>query len=153
MGGKYMMAIKQDIKQDLINKEQLYALFKELVVIKYHQRAVEERLLQALGRPLQRKWMHERIQDQYKHEKIVDDITERYLDKKMQLETMQREMDMNHSIVHELNARLDGVVQNIQLINDISQLIDDFKIYKMTTSMLSDEYIYQARLIKILTER
>lgn len=35
----------------------------------------------------------------------------------------------------------------------ISQPIEDFKLYKMINSMMSDEYIYQTRLVKMLTEK
>lgn len=150
MGGQDTMGEK---KYHANQRDELYELYKRLVIMKCHQRAIEDRLLQTLGHPMQRKWMHERIQDQYKHDKIIREIVEKYLERKMLLDPMKRQSEMKTSITHELNTRLEGVRQNIQVINHISQLIEDFKVYKVTTSMLNDEYIYQERLIKTLRER
>ncbi|MGL4799353.1 MAG: hypothetical protein ACRCWY_08145 [Cellulosilyticaceae bacterium] len=138
---------------DLGNARQLYELFEQLVITKRNQRMIEERLLQVMAKPIQRKWMHERVQDQYKHEKIVADIVEQKLDRNLEIGTLQSQVGMSASITQELNMRMDGTVHNIQLINGIAQLIDDFKVYKIIMSMLSDEYIYNVRLIKILNEK
>lgn len=131
----------------------LFELFEELLIAKRKQRVIEERLLQVLGKPLVRKWMDERVQDQYKHEKIIGDIVERYLGRKLELMAIKSDQIMGHSVCHELQNRLDGVVSNIQLIHAIGQVIDSFEIYKVVMGIVGDEYIYQAKLIKILNDK
>lgn len=145
----------ETVQQELIQMQsgQLYQLFEQLVITKRNQRMIEERLLQSLGKPVHRKWMHERVQDQYKHEKIVCDVVEGYLGKSLNIGPIRSKATMGTSVAQELNMRLDGIVHNIQLINGIAQIIDDFKTYKIIMSMLSDEYIYHVRLIKILNEK
>lgn len=143
----------EEVEKDWIVQNKLYEMFKELIMLKRTQRMVEERLLQVLGKSIERRWMHERIKDQYKHERLLNDLTESYLNRKMSIEPMRCEQSINHSVVHELNTRLDGVVHNIHLINEMSLVVDDFKVYKRIASMLNDEYIYQARLVKLITER
>lgn len=133
--------------------DQLYRLFEELIKTKREQRAVEERLFQTLGKPMHRKWMHERVQDQYKHEKIINDIATFQLHTPMVIKDQGEVQPITGTAKQELNQRLEGVAENIQLMTQISQPIEDFKLYKMINGMLSDEYIYQTRLVKIITER
>lgn len=135
-----------------LSNEQMYSLFEELVITKRKQRMIEERLLQTLARPTQRKWMHERVQDQYKHERMIQDITKEYLHEEIKTDPVEHNIGMSYSAQQELNNRLEAVASNIQLMSHISQPIEDFKLYKMINTMLSDEYIYQTRLVKMLTE-
>lgn len=132
---------------------ELFALFEELLVSKRKQRSIEERLFQVLGKPILRKWMDERVQDQYKHEKIIGDVVEKYLGRTIKVMELKGEENMGNSVTHELQNRLDGVVANIQLISVIGQSIESFELYKVVMSIISDEYIYQARLIKILSDK
>ena len=141
-----------DLQQGLSNK-QMYTLFEELVITKRKQRMIEERLLQVLAKPTQRKWMHERVQDQYKHESMMQDICKQYLNEEIRVDSFKHNVVMSNSAQQELNNRLEAVASNIQLMSHISQPIEDFSLYKMINSMLSDEYIYQTRLVKMLTER
>lgn len=133
--------------------EQIYPLFKELLILKRNQRAVEERLIKALSKPIHRKWMDERVLDQYKHERMIRDISKDYLGREIVLERTKGTEIIHNSLMHELFNRLETVGNNIQFISNISQPIDDFKIYKMLNAMISDEYIYQNRLVMILNDR
>ena len=135
-----------------ISNKQMYSLFEELVITKRKQRMIEERLLQILARPTQRKWMHERVQDQYKHERMIQDICKEYLNEEIKIDPFKHNIMMSYSAQQELNNRLEPVAGNIQLMAHISQPIEDFTLYKMINSMLSDEYIYQTRIVKMLTE-
>lgn len=141
-----------DLQHGLSDK-QMYNLFEELVITKRKQRMIEERLLQALAKSTQRKWMHERVQDQYKHERMIEDICKEYLNEEIKIDPFKHNVVMSSSAQQELNNRLEAVASNIQLMSNISQPIEDFRLYKMISSMLSDEYIYQTRLVKMLTER
>ena len=136
-----------------ISDRQMYGLFEELIITKRKQRTIEERLFQGMGRPIHRKWMYERVQDQYKHEKMIQEIADKYLHEKIKIDILEHHALPYTSIVQELGNRLEDVANNIQLMVYISQPIDDFQLYKMINSMMSDEYIYQTRLVKILTER
>lgn len=135
-----------------INRKQIYTLFEELIITKRKQRMIEERLLQILSKPIQRKWMHERVQDQYKHEQMIQHICKEYLQEEINIDPFKHNATINYSAQQELNNRLEAVASNIQLMSHISQPIEDFSLYKMINSMLSDEYIYQTRLVKMLTE-
>ena len=130
--------------------DDLYQMLKDLVIQKRYQRMIEERLFQVLGKVTQRRWMHERLQDQSNHEKLINHVVEEALKRKMFIEPTKGEMSMNQSVAHELEKRLTGVEQNIRLINQIGLLTEDFYTYKIIMSMLSDEYIYQTRLIKMI---
>lgn len=132
---------------------QIYDLFEELMASKRKQRTVEERLFQVFAKPMQRKWMHERVQDQYKHERMIQEIAKEYLHEEIKIDTIENNVMMSDNAIQELNNRLEAVAGNIQLMAHISQPIEDFKLYKMVNTMLSDEYIYQTRLVKMLTER
>lgn len=132
---------------------QIYSLLEELVTMKRKQRMIEERLFQVLAKPTQRKWMHERVQDQYKHERMIQEIAKEYLGQEVKIDSIRTNITMSDQAIQELNNRLDAVAGNIQLMVDISQPIEDFKCYKMINGMLSDEYIYQTRLVKIIAER
>ncbi|MEF9958845.1 MAG: hypothetical protein RR448_00270 [Niameybacter sp.] len=136
-----------------LSHQQIHSLFEELVITKRKQRMIEERLLQILASPVQRKWMHERVQDQYKHERMIQDITKEYLHEEIKIDPFKHNITISHSAQQELNNRLEAVARNIQLMAHISQPIEDFKLYKMINNMLSDEYIYQTRLVKMLTEK
>lgn len=133
--------------------EQSYCLFKELLVSKRNQRAVEERLIKSLTKPVHRKWMDERVLDQYKHERMIGDICRDYLGREIYLESVRGTNNIGNSLIHELFTRLEGVGTNIQFISNISQPIDDFKIYKMLNAIISDEYIYQNRLVMMLNDK
>lgn len=133
--------------------EQVYSLFKELLIAKRGQRAVEERLINSLSKPLHRKWMDERVLDQYKHERMISDISKQYLEKEIILEGVRGNTTVHSTLVHELFARLEAVGNNIQFISNISQPIEDFKVYKMLNAMITDEYIYQNRLVMMLNDR
>lgn len=133
--------------------EQIYSLFKELLIAKRDQRAVEERLINSLSKAHHRKWMDERVLDQYKHERMISDISSKYLQREIVLEGLRRNTNLHSSLVHELFARLEAVGSNIQFISNISQPIEDFKIYKMLNAMITDEYIYQNRLVMMLSDR
>lgn len=136
-----------------ITDRQIYDLFEELMATKRKQRTVEERLFQIFAKPMQRKWMHERVQDQYKHEKMIQEIAKEYLHEEIKIDMLENNVMMSDNAIKELNNRLEAVAENIQLMAHISQPIESFKFYKMINSMLSDEYIYQARLVKMLTEK
>ncbi len=136
-----------------ISDSQMYGLFEELIITKRRQRMIEERLFQGMARPINRKWMYERVQDQYKHERMIQEIANMYLNEEIKIDTIEYNTIPNYSIVQELGNRLEGVASNIQLMAHISQPIEDFKLYKMINSMMSDEYIYQTRLVKMLTEK
>lgn len=133
--------------------EQLYSVLKELLILKRNQRAIEERLIKSLSRPVHRKWMDERVLDQYKHERIIRDISREYLGKEIELENARGTGSVYSSLTHELFNRLETVGNNIQFISNVTQPIDDFKIYKKLNAMISDEYIYQNRLIMMLTDK
>lgn len=136
-----------------ISNMQMYSLFEELIIAKRKQRTVEERLFQGMGRPIYRKWMYERIQDQYKHEKMIQEIANKYLHEPIKIDIVKYDAMPYTSIGQELGNRLEDVARNIQLIAYLSQPIEDFQIYKMFNNIVSDEYIYQTRLVRILTER
>ncbi len=136
-----------------ISDSQMYGLFEELIITKRRQRMIEERLFQGMARPINRKWMYERVQDQYKHERMIQEIANMYLNEEIKIDAIEHNTIPNYSIVQELGNRLEGVASNIQLMAHISQPIEDFKLYKMINSMMSDEYIYQTRLVKMLTEK
>lgn len=136
-----------------IRDRQIYDLFEELMASKRKQRTVEERLFQVFAKPIQRKWMHERVQDQYKHERMIQEIAKEYLHEEIKIDTIENNVMMSDNAIQELNNRLEAVADNIQLMAHISQPIENFKLYKMVNTMLSDEYIYQTRLVKMLTER
>ena len=70
MGGAYMEGIYKNRWAD----DDLYQMFKDLVIQKRNQRMIEERLFQVLGKVTQRRWMHERIQDQSQHEKLINHL-------------------------------------------------------------------------------
>lgn len=133
--------------------EQIYSLFKELLIAKRSQRAVEERLINSLSKPLHRKWMDERVLDQYKHERMILDISKAYLEKEIVLEGIRGNGSIHSSLVHELFARVEAVGSNIQFISHISQPIESFKIYKMLNVIMADEYIYQNRLAMMLNDK
>ncbi len=136
------------------NDSELYHLLEELVCVKRQQRGIEERLFQTLSKPIHRRWMHERVQDQYKHEKIICEVTKNYVGKPLEVGGIQQKTaTQQQAVAQELYNRLDQVTTNIQLITKTSQSIDDFKAYKRINGILSDEYIYQGRLIRMLTER
>ena len=135
------------------NQSELYHLFEELVCIKRRQRAIEERLFQALSRPIHRKWMHERVQDQYKHEKIICEVAKTYMGETLEIGQLAQQEMMQQAVLQELYQRLEQVTANIQLITKTSQIIDDFKAYKRINMILSDEYIYQSRLLRMLIEK
>lgn len=136
-----------------VRDRQIYDLFEELMASKRKQRTVEERLFQVFAKPMQRKWMHERVQDQYKHERMIQEIAKEYLHEEIKIDTIENNVMMSDNAIQELNNRLEAVAGNIQLMAHISQPIENFKLYKMVNTMLSDEYIYQTRLVKMLTER
>lgn len=136
-----------------ISDSQMYNLFEQLITTKRRQRMIEERLFQSMARPVQRKWMHERVQDQYKHERMIQEIANMYLHEEIKIDPIENNTVPSRSVVQELGNRLEGVASNIQLMAHISQPIDDFKLYKMISSMMSDEYIYQTRLVKMLTDK
>lgn len=143
--------VERGIREEM--GEQLYSVLKELLILKRDQRAVEERLIKSLSRPMHRKWMDERVLDQYKHERIIRDISREYLGKELVVENTRGTGNIHSSLTHELFNRLETVGNNIQFISNVSQPIDDFKIYKKFNSMISDEYIYQNRLIMMLTDK
>lgn len=156
---KEMMWIRTYKNPD--DEGQLYSLFEEMVRAKQQQREIEENLVGMINRPVHKKWLHERVLDQYKHERMLTDIVKRHLDKEIEL---NKEMDLdlnkdkvrtraNRSGRQELDKRLEEVAENIHFISVISQSIQDFECYKMLQAILSDEYIYQSRLIRILLER
>lgn len=134
-------------------RQQLYSLFQELINSKFSQRQREEALVEALNKPLYRKWVHERVLDQHKHERILQDIVVEYLSEKVTRMDEDKKIPVNHSMLQEVNKRLEDVGENIQVISTLSQPIQDFKIYKMLQGMLSDEYIYQNRLMRMLLEK
>lgn len=136
-----------------ISNMQMYSLFEELIIAKRKQRTVEEKLFQGMVRPMYRKWMYERIQDQYKHEKMIQEIANKYLYEPIKIDIVKYDVMTYTSMGQELGNRLEDVARNIQLIAYLSQPIEDFQIYKMFNNMVSDEYIYQTRLVRILTER
>ncbi|MEG1134968.1 MAG: hypothetical protein RSD87_11475 [Cellulosilyticaceae bacterium] len=133
--------------------EQVYSLFKELLIAKRGQRAVEERLIKSLSKPLHRKWMDERVLDQYKHERMISEISREHLEKEMVLEGVRGNTNIHSSLAHELVIRLEAVENNIQFISNISQPIEDFKVYKMLNAIITDESIYQNRLVMMLNDR
>ena len=141
------------MKLQQISDSEMYNLFEELIIMKRRQRMIEERLFQSMARPVQRKWMHERVQDQYKHERMIQEIASMYLHEEIKIDQIENNAMPSHSVMQELGNRLEGVASNIQLMAHISQPIDDFRLYKMISSMMSDEYIYQTRLVKLLTEK
>lgn len=141
------------MKLQQISDSEMYNLFEELIIMKRRQRMIEERLFQSMARPVQRKWMHERVQDQYKHERMIQEIANMYLHEEIKIDQIENNAMPSHSVMQELGNRLEGVASNIQLMAHISQPIDDFRLYKMISSMMSDEYIYQTRLVKLLTEK
>lgn len=136
-----------------ISDSQMYGLFEELIITKRRQRMIEERLFQGMARPIHRKWMYERVQDQYKHERMIQEIANMYLNEEIKIDAIEHNTIPNYSIIQELGNRLEGVASNIQLMAHMSQPIEDLKLYKMINSMMSDEYIYQTRLVKMLTEK
>ena len=149
MGGVYV----EEIKKKQWEEDELYQQLKALSVLKRQQRTIEERLLQVLGKVTQRKWMHERLKDQTKHEKIINHLIVNNLNRSMEMDSIKSKESINHSIAHELENRLEGVEQNMRLMNQMMLALDDFYLYKIINSMLHDEYIYQSRLIKMINER
>lgn len=134
-------------------RHQLYSLFEELINSKSRQRHREEALVEAINKPIYRKWVHERVLDQYKHERILQDITAEYLDEKVAPTKEEKKITINRSMLQEVNKSLEDVGDNIQVIATLSQPVQDFKVYKMLQGMLSDEYIYQNRLMRILLDK
>lgn len=132
---------------------QLYTLIEELANIKHKQRETEESLLKVLNKPAYRQWMHERILDQHKHERILVDIVTLYLGQTMRINSGLEEVRLKGSMTGELMQRLEDVENNIQFIIMLMQPIGDFKLYKMLQVLLCDEYIYQNRLMRMLIEK
>ena len=143
--------IQEEIKESDV--EQIYQLFKELLLAKRSQRAIEQRLFQTLSKSMHRKWMDERVLDQYKHEKMINEIVHTYLGRDIVLEGNRGTTGVYGSRSQEIFKRLEEVRENIQFITQLSQPIEDFKVYKMLNAIVNDEYIYQNRLIIILNDK
>lgn len=134
-------------------EDTMYDVLNELLRDKESQRRSEEALIRYLPKPLYRKWLDERVQMQLKHERIIGDVCKSYLGKPVMPEENKKTLQMKRYVVDELEARLEDVNKNIQLLNQIVQAVDDFKMYKMLQSILVEEQIYESQLIKMLCQR
>lgn len=134
-------------------EETMYDVLNELLRDKQSQRRSEEALIRYLPKPLYRKWLDERVQMQLKHERIIGDVCKNYLSKVVVPEEKKINIQMKRYVVDELEARLDDVTRNIQLLNQIVQAVDDFKVYKILQSVLVEEQLYEGQLIKMLCQR
>lgn len=138
--GEYM------VKQD----KELLEMIKAFVNDKALQRQTEEKMEQIFENPTYKKWMQERIADQYKHERFFKDIGLEYFKQEIEVELSRNGRKIQSSLSKELVVKLEETVRNIQSLNQVMLYIEDFKVYKLLQSMISDECIYLARLTLIL---
>ncbi|MGL4343808.1 MAG: hypothetical protein ACRCTE_01285 [Cellulosilyticaceae bacterium] len=134
-------------------EEIMYDVLIELMKDKQVQRRSEEALVRYLPKPLYRKWLDERVQMQLKHERVLGEICKSYLGRVAEMEQDIAPKHIKKYVVDELEARLEGVTKNIQLLNQVVQNIDEFKTYKMMQSILVEEQLYEVQLIKMLCQR
>lgn len=131
--------------------QEMYYLVNHLVKSKRKQRELEEQMLEKLSRPIHKKWIHEHIMDQYKHEKLLHDIGGIYYkDNKVREESENKTVKMQSRMIYEVEKRLEETYDNIRLINNLLGTIDEFKIYKMLNGIMWDDQMYCNRLIQIL---
>lgn len=145
------MCIREEFAMSF--EDTMYDVLIELMKDKQTQRRSEEALIRYLPKPLYRKWLDERVQMQLKHERILGVVCKNYLGRVAEVEENKTPKQMKKYVVDELEARLDDVIQNIQLLNQTVQAIDDFKTYKMLQSILVEEQLYEGQLIKMLCQR
>jgi hypothetical protein len=139
-------------KEEILQR-QMCGVLQQLVENKKEQRAIEERLLHVLSQPTHRQWLHERILDQYKHEQILLEIVTLWFGyEKVELRKTATVGLTKGSLEEELRKRLEDIESNILCMNKITQVIDDFELYKKINSILCDEYVYQNRLLRIICE-
>lgn len=134
-------------------KSQLHSLVQELVQSKHRQRQQEEALVEIINKAAYKRWLHERVLDQYKHERILQDMARQYLEDEIKISNEKESIRIKTPILQEINSKLEEVAENIQFISILTQPIEDFKMYKMLQGILSDEYTYQTRLIRILLDK
>ncbi|MHC1749102.1 MAG: hypothetical protein AB9856_12410 [Cellulosilyticaceae bacterium] len=132
--------------------QEVYYLIKELIKNKKKQRQVEEQLLEKVTKPIHKKWIHEHIMDQYKHEKLLRDIGKQFYEGRIEEEEKEEKkpLKIQTRMSYEIEKRLEETYESIQLINNLLGTIDEFKIYKMLNSIMWEDQMYCNRLMQIL---
>jgi archaellum component FlaC len=132
---------------------QLYMLIEEVVKAKQIQVHEEEQYVELFKSPVYKKWMYERVTNQFKHQRILSDIARVYSKEKFRLEEDMgsiRPSVLNYKQIEEMLTRIEN---NIESLSMIVQSISDFNTYKKVQEILKDEYSHQIRLLRMLYTR